>query len=172
MHEPFILPSVQDTAAEEYEPVHPTVVVNTTNNQDYSSSKLRQANRLAVESVLQRQGSCSSISSNNNNNNDHRALYIPPSPTASKQALPQVHSWRTSEPSSVGGAGAAKSSTNGAAASWKAAAFGITNLASVVAIVFANKLVLYTHGFGFAVTLTWLHTLFTGEREEGEGGSE
>jgi solute carrier family 35 protein E3 len=43
----------------------------------------------------------------------------------------------------------------------KAALYGITNLSSVVAIVFANKLVLYTHGFHFAATLTWLHTIFT-----------
>jgi solute carrier family 35 protein E3 len=43
----------------------------------------------------------------------------------------------------------------------KAALYGLTNLSSVVAIVFANKLVLYTHGFHFAATLTWLHTIFT-----------
>jgi solute carrier family 35 protein E3 len=43
----------------------------------------------------------------------------------------------------------------------KAALYGLTNLSSVVAIVFANKLVLNTHGFHFAVTLTWLHTIFT-----------
>uniref|UniRef100_A0A383VFD1 Sugar phosphate transporter domain-containing protein n=1 Tax=Tetradesmus obliquus TaxID=3088 RepID=A0A383VFD1_TETOB len=43
----------------------------------------------------------------------------------------------------------------------KATLFGLTNLSSVVAIVFANKLVLYTHGFHFAATLTWLHTIFT-----------
>jgi solute carrier family 35 protein E3 len=51
-----------------------------------------------------------------------------------------------------------QSSSSGAI---KAALYGITNLSSVVAIVFANKLVLYTHGFHFAATLTWFHTIFT-----------
>jgi solute carrier family 35 protein E3 len=35
------------------------------------------------------------------------------------------------------------------------------NLGSVVSIVVVNKLVLYTYGFKFAATLTWLHTIFT-----------
>eukprot|EP00877_Chromochloris_zofingiensis_P002107 jgi/Chrzof1/11898/Cz06g13290.t1 len=40
-------------------------------------------------------------------------------------------------------------------------AYGLTNLSSVVTIVLANKMVLYTYEFSFAVTLTWLHTIFT-----------
>lgn len=40
-------------------------------------------------------------------------------------------------------------------------AYGLTNLSSVVMIVVANKMVLFTHKFGFAVTLTCLHALFT-----------
>jgi hypothetical protein len=40
-------------------------------------------------------------------------------------------------------------------------AYGVTNLASVVMIVVANKMVLFTHKFGFAITLTCLHALFT-----------
>ena len=39
--------------------------------------------------------------------------------------------------------------------------YGIMNLVSVIAIVVANKLVLYTYQFKFAVTLTWLHTIVT-----------
>ncbi|KAF8065848.1 slc35e3 [Scenedesmus sp. PABB004] len=57
--------------------------------------------------------------------------------------------------------GAAGKSGGGAAARIRAAAYGVTNLSSVVAIVFANKLVLFTHGFHFAATLTWLHCIFT-----------
>jgi hypothetical protein len=40
-------------------------------------------------------------------------------------------------------------------------AYGVTNLSSVVLIVVANKMVLFTHKFAFAVTLTWLHAVFT-----------
>jgi hypothetical protein len=43
----------------------------------------------------------------------------------------------------------------------KAVVYGLTNLGSVVAIVMANKLVLHTHGFRFAITLTWLHCIFS-----------
>jgi solute carrier family 35 protein E3 len=39
--------------------------------------------------------------------------------------------------------------------------YGMMNLVSVIAIVVANKLVLYTYNFRFAVTLTWLHTIVT-----------
>jgi len=39
--------------------------------------------------------------------------------------------------------------------------YGLTNLSSVVMIVVANKMVLFTHKFSFAVTLTCLHALFT-----------
>lgn len=83
------------------------------------------------------------------------SVYVPSPQQHDKQQLPHISAsiTRISEP---------KSSSTSSTASWKAAAFGITNLTSVVAIVFANKLVLYTHGFGFAVTLTWLHTVFTG----------
>jgi hypothetical protein len=35
------------------------------------------------------------------------------------------------------------------------------NIASASGIVFANKLVMTTYGFGFTCTLTWIHTLFT-----------
>lgn len=41
------------------------------------------------------------------------------------------------------------------------AAYGLTNLSSVITIVFANKIVLGSCGFSFPVALTWLHTLFT-----------
>ncbi|KAI8472997.1 MAG: triose-phosphate transporter family-domain-containing protein [Monoraphidium minutum] len=41
------------------------------------------------------------------------------------------------------------------------AAYGVTNLASVVAIVVANKKALFTYKFNFPVTLTWLHAVFT-----------
>lgn len=37
----------------------------------------------------------------------------------------------------------------------------MTNLSSVVMIVVANKMVLFTHKFSFVVTLTLLHSLFT-----------
>jgi solute carrier family 35 protein E3 len=40
-------------------------------------------------------------------------------------------------------------------------AYGLTNLSSVVMIVVANKMVLFTHKFSFVVTLTFLHSLFT-----------
>jgi solute carrier family 35 protein E3 len=41
------------------------------------------------------------------------------------------------------------------------AAYGVTNLSSVVMIVVANKMVLFTYKFSFAVMLTWLHAIFT-----------
>lgn len=41
------------------------------------------------------------------------------------------------------------------------AAYGLTNLVSVVAIVFANKMAMSSCGFSFPVALTWLHTSFT-----------
>lgn len=50
---------------------------------------------------------------------------------------------------------------NSTRAAVRATAYGVTNLASVVAIVFANKLVLFTHGFHFAATLTLMHCIFT-----------
>jgi hypothetical protein len=53
------------------------------------------------------------------------------------------------------------SSSSSSASALLPAVYGITNLASVIAIVVANKLVLYTYNFRFAVTLTWLHTIFT-----------
>ncbi|KIY96905.1 Solute carrier family 35 member E3 [Monoraphidium neglectum] len=39
--------------------------------------------------------------------------------------------------------------------------YGLTNLSSVVMIVVANKMVLYTCKFSFVVTLTLLHSVFT-----------
>ena len=73
-----------------------------------------------------------------------------------------------------GGGASAAASAGGAAASSAAAAqrraaphwvltasYGLTNLSSVVMIVVANKMVLFTHRFRFAVTLTWLHAVFT-----------
>lgn len=54
------------------------------------------------------------------------------------------------------------SPTPSTAASWiRPVAYGLTNLLSVVLIVVANKMVMYTHKFSFAVALTWLHCLFT-----------
>ena len=41
------------------------------------------------------------------------------------------------------------------------AVYGLTNLSSVVMIVVANKMVLFTYKFSFVVTLTLLHSLFT-----------
>ncbi|KAI8472640.1 MAG: triose-phosphate transporter family-domain-containing protein [Monoraphidium minutum] len=41
------------------------------------------------------------------------------------------------------------------------AIYGITNLSSVVMIVVANKMVLFTYKFSFVVTLTLLHSIFT-----------
>lgn len=39
--------------------------------------------------------------------------------------------------------------------------YGLTNLSSVVMIVVANKMVLFTYKFHFVVTLTLLHSVFT-----------
>jgi hypothetical protein len=39
--------------------------------------------------------------------------------------------------------------------------YGLTNLSSVVLIVFANKIVLGSYRFHFPVMLTWLHTIAT-----------
>ncbi|GBF99029.1 hypothetical protein Rsub_11974 [Raphidocelis subcapitata] len=71
-------------------------------------------------------------------------------------------------PVSDSGAGRA-----GGAPQWLlTAGYGVTNLASVVTIVVANKKVLYTHKFSFVVTLTLLHSVFTaaGMLAMGAGG--
>jgi hypothetical protein len=45
--------------------------------------------------------------------------------------------------------------------SWavRALVYGLINWSSTVAIVLANKFVLYIHGFSFPVSLTFLHTV-------------
>jgi solute carrier family 35 protein E3 len=43
----------------------------------------------------------------------------------------------------------------------RALVYGFTNVSSTVAIVLANKIVLYRCGFSFPVSLTFLHTVVT-----------
>ncbi|GBF94129.1 solute carrier family 35 member E3 [Raphidocelis subcapitata] len=69
---------------------------------------------------------------------------------------------QTARRRSVAGAGPGSASAQRGLPLWAlTAAYGVTNLSSVVLIVVANKMVLFTHKFGFAVTLTWLHAVFT-----------
>jgi hypothetical protein len=67
-------------------------------------------------------------------------------------------------PASTGGAppGAHHGGHHGGPPQWAlTVAYGLTNLLSVVMIVVANKMVLFTLKFHFVVTLTLLHSIFT-----------
>jgi len=75
--------------------------------------------------------------------------------SAATSPLPAAGS---ASPHHSGGGGA----PGGATPQWLlTACYGLTNLSSVVMIVVANKMVLFTYKFSFVVTLTLLHSIFT-----------
>jgi hypothetical protein len=89
---------------------------------------------------------------------------------AAAQQQAALDAARARGPAAAPGPGSAAASAGGAPPSpashrvpqWAVTtAYGVTNLASVVMIVVANKMVLFTHKFGFAITLTCLHAVFT-----------
>ena len=79
--------------------------------------------------------------------------------TADPEKANQKHLDGSHQPASTHKA--SSSATSSSSSALLPVVYGLTNLASVIAIVVANKLVLYTYNFRFAVTLTWLHTIFT-----------